>query len=139
MRLHLLLCLVVSFLCGCASHTVSEETIASWMQRDDERGKLTTARIVSIERLSFTLSQPPSSSAALVGVVGPGLAPAVAAVADTIRDTGFFYRHRLRLKSGEEKVFDLHFRYREGECVALRPGLSANDTWPIRALPGECQ
>lgn len=81
---------------------------------------------------------PSSGSAAMVPAVGIAMAPAVAALGDAIRDTGFFHRHVLRMADGQARQFDLQFSYRVDECLALRPGLTEENTWPVRALPGEC-
>ena len=133
-----LLTLAALLTVGCASRGVSDEIVESWAQKIEERGKLPTGRVVSVERLAFVAERGATSPAAAMGVLGPVLGGLSIAVADRIRDTGFFFRHIIKMSDGTLRAVDLDHTYTVGECIAFRSGLQKEDQFPIRALRDEC-
>lgn len=137
MRAFLLLVTVCVAIAGCASRRVSDDTVNSWAQLPEERGKLPIGKVISVERIAFRVDRAATSNASAYAV-NPIYGPAGFALLDSIRDSGFFYRHVFRMTDGSEKKVDLDISYKVGECIAFRSGLDAGSQWPVRALPGEC-
>ncbi len=57
---------------------------------------------------------------------------------EAIRNADWFYRTTIKMKDGSTRVVDLNYKLEPKACVAFRPGLSADSTLVVKALPGEC-
>lgn len=121
--------------CAGMSSTVPQETVHSWRQRPDERGTLAVGVVASVERIHFQReAEPPRPP----GVPAAAPLPPVVLAIEAVRNADWLYRTTITMKDGSTRILDLNYIFEPKACVAFRPGLSADDTLVIEALPGEC-
>lgn len=124
---------------GCAglSSTVSPEIVDAWSQSPDERGTLAVGVVATVERVHFQrASEPPTPAIASPQAAAASIA--VVPLLEAIRNADWMYRTTVKMKDGSTRVVDLNYKLEPRVCVAFRPGLSADSTLPVKALPGEC-
>lgn len=128
---------------GCAgmSSKVPNETVAAMAQVPEEAGKLPVGQVLSMEKIWFQRDRPPPKPA-YVSPQGAAIAAAVVPIFESIRNADWFYRHSLRMKTGEIVSVDLKYEFKVGDCVAFRAGLqegtALQNRAAIPALKGEC-
>jgi hypothetical protein len=112
-----------------------------WSQRPEEAGKLPVGRVVAIAEASPTdlssISEP-LSAGLLAGASLKPHASGRAAVGKAPTGEISAFRHAVRLRSGEIREYVVEYRFKVGDCVAIRSSEPNKYATLVSALPWQC-